>query len=366
MSDAVDFDLHGLVTLRLSGAAPNDVAAVERQLGLPKATHPRAPDVEVRYVDRLALQGPLRLLGAGEAGFTDEHFVVLRGKHKRPVRVAIPMHEVGGPCEVVAERSGEPIPLLVAILNLTVAHRGGVALHASAIEHHGRGILATGWSKGGKTEVLLGLSRRGGRYLADEWAYLRPDGQVGGLLEPMRIWDWHLTHDPELRSRLGTGSRAKLSATRAASVALDRTSRGAGRAARLASRLAPLMERQRHVDVDPATLLTRVGEPRGDLHHVFLVVSSEAAHVSVTPIEGEQVATRMLASLQHERAPLLACYQMHRFAFPGRSNPLIEGVEAVERDRLLDLLGHLPAHRVEHPYTVPIDATVDAMLEVLA
>ena len=36
----------------------------------------------MRFVDRLDLRGPLRLIGLDDAAYTDDAFLVLRSKHK--------------------------------------------------------------------------------------------------------------------------------------------------------------------------------------------------------------------------------------------------------------------------------------------
>jgi len=147
-SEAIDYDLHGLAGVRLVDATPGDEAAVSRQLGPIRAPLDREPDIVVRFVDRLQTNR-LRYLGAGEAAFTDDAFLVLRSKHKVPAKVRIPFAEIGDRCEIVCERGLPAVPLLVPILNLTVLARGALPLHASAFVYGGTGVVATGWSKYG-------------------------------------------------------------------------------------------------------------------------------------------------------------------------------------------------------------------------
>ena len=65
----------------------------------------------------------------------------------------------------------------MAILNFTLLSKDCVPLHASAFTHQGKGILLTGWSKGGKTEALLAFAQHGARYVGDEWIILSGDGE---------------------------------------------------------------------------------------------------------------------------------------------------------------------------------------------
>ncbi|MDP9482177.1 MAG: hypothetical protein M3P84_03020, partial [Chloroflexota bacterium] len=167
----VDFDLHGAVGVRLIGATDADVAAVRRQLGPIERSFDRPPDIEIAYVERIQPDGAVRAIGRNDAAFDETTMVILRGRFKAPVRVAIPLDQVGGPCRIVAERGVGPIPLLVPIVNITALGRGLLPIHASAFVHDGLGVLVTGWAKGGKSEVLLAFAARGAAYVGDEWVY---------------------------------------------------------------------------------------------------------------------------------------------------------------------------------------------------
>ena len=212
----VDFDLHGAVGVRLIGATSADANAVRRQLGPIERPFDRPPDIEIEYVERIQPDGPLRAIGRDDAAFDRSSLVILRGRFKASVRVAIPFDRVGGPCRIVAERGVGPIPLLVPMVNLTALGRGLLPIHASAFVHDGLGVLVTGWAKGGKSEVLLAFAARGAAYVGDEWVYLADDGsRMVGLPEPIRLWDWQLRAMPEFAARVPRGQRLRLASTRA-------------------------------------------------------------------------------------------------------------------------------------------------------
>jgi len=73
MDRRLDFDLHGIVGIRLIDPSPSDVAVVKRQLGLPEAGLDRDPDVVVRFVDEMQVSG-LRFAEFGRTGFTEDGF----------------------------------------------------------------------------------------------------------------------------------------------------------------------------------------------------------------------------------------------------------------------------------------------------
>jgi hypothetical protein len=348
---AIDYDLHGLAGVRVVGATPRDAAAVDRQLGLIRAPLRRDPDVVVRFVDHLDVVGPLRMLGVDEAGFTDDAFLVLRARHKARARVLIPLDRIGRRCEIVCEHGLPAVPLLIATLNLTVLARGALPLHASAFLYDGRGVVVTGWSKGGKTEAVLAFVARGARFVGDEWVYVEPDGgTVHGLPEPLRLWDWHLRQLPDLHARIARGERARLAAVRGASVAAP------GR------RLASLLARQRHVDIAPQTLF-----PPGAMaltapfDRLFLSVSRQHPDTAARPLDPAEVAARMAFSLQHERAPLTRAYEQFRFAFPGRSNPVLDAACESERKLLEQVMEDKVAYAIDHPYPVDLETLFEVM-----
>ena len=111
----------------------------------------------------------------------------------------------------MCERGVAAVPLLIPILNMTLLARGVLPLHASAFVHEGTGVVATGWSKGGKTEALLAFASRGAEYVGDEWVYVASDGaRVHGIPEPIRIWRWQLRQLPEYERMIKPAERARL------------------------------------------------------------------------------------------------------------------------------------------------------------
>lgn len=358
----VDFDLHGLAGVRLVGASPSDAAAVERQLGPLRTQLAREPDIRVRFVDRLELTEPMRLLGVGDAGYTDEGFVVLRSRHKSRARALMPLADVGARPEIVCERGLAAVPFLVPVLNLTVLANGALPLHASAFEHDGVGVVATGWSKGGKTESLLAFAGRGARYVADEWAYISADGgRVCGIPEPVRLWDWHLRQAAEYRRLIGRKRRARLGALRlaAATEGAARALRG-GRRGGAVDRVYSLLRNELHVDAEPE-LLFGERQPSASFDRLFFLVTHDAPETVVEPIEPEDVARRMLFSLQYERLDFIGAYLKLRFAFPEALSPLIEDAHKIERERILQVFAGKPAFLVRHPYPTSLAGLHEAM-----
>lgn len=357
-TSTVDIDLGGLIVIRLIDATLADRRAVEAQFGPARPTElvdPTPADITIRYQSTIAQHGRLRYLGPGELGFTDDGFLLLQGRFRRPVTVMMRLGDLGGAIEVTCEHGVGRVPHLVALVNLAILAAGGLALHASAYVTAGHSAtLVTGWSKGGKSEALLAAGQHGARYVADEWAHLHPDGQVSGIAEPARIWDWHLRQYPDLLRSVAAGERRRLTALRWAERLTDRTG--------LSARVGTAIHRQRFVDL-PATMIAPAGLVEGPvpLGSVFLMTSTPDPHVEVRGLPAREVADRMAASLTYERMPLTELVAAHRFAFPGETLAAFDTVPERERARLHELLSGRPTAEVLHPYPVDLKALDAAM-----
>lgn len=372
-STTVDYDLHGFVGIRLLNANPADVTMITRQLGPIQKPLQREPDITIRFVDKLHLSSPLRLLGVDEAAFTDDAFIVLRAKQKARAKVQIPFQDIGSEhCEIVVERKLPAVPLLIDIVNLTALSRGALPLHASAWNFQGHGMLATGWAKGGKTETLLAFMSNGGEYVGDEWVYLSADGErMYGIPEPIRIWEWHLQEMPEYWEIVKRSDRVKLRGLGMIARGMDRTvASGVGSGTppiKMLQRVMPLLKKQMNVQLPPRQLFGQagVGPMMSKPSKIFFVASHQSDEIVVEPMTTEEVARRMVHSLEFERLSFMEYYQTFRFAFPDKVNEFIENTEKIQRDILETVLAGKDAYSVYHPYPVAIPALYDAILPVL-
>jgi len=359
----IDFDLHGIVGVRLVDANARDVAVVVHQLGPIQTTLDRAPDITIRFVDRLSTRS-LRYIGL-DAAFSDDAFMVLRSKQKTKARILLPMKDLGRPCEIVCEHGLAAVPLLLAIVNLTCLAKNVLPLHASTFQHEGTGVLVTGWAKGGKTETLLSFLAHGAEHVADEWTYLAEDSRVSGIPEPVRVWDWHLRELPDFWARVPRRDRARLRALRMAARVTDWLAAGRlGRAGfpRLSGRIANLLRRQQSVQVPPHRLFgDRVGSMVGALDLVVFAASHDSPEIIVKEMDSAEIAGRMAFSLQEERQELMRYYRSFRFAFPQAANDLLDSAAERESRLLAERLAGRRALALLHPYPVSIPAIFDAL-----
>lgn len=364
---SVDFDLHGLVGIRLLDAAPADSAIVRRQVGPIEDRLDREPDITVRFVDELTTNSRMRYIGVDDAAFSEDAFLVLRSKHKSRAKVQIPFERVGRSLNIVCERGLPAVPLLMPIINLTALNNGALPIHASAFKYAGAGILVTGWAKGGKTETLLAFMANGAEYVGDEWIYVSGDGKrMFGIPEPIRLWNWQLENMPQFRARVSRADRARLRTLGSIAETMEWfSSRGSG-LARLVQRMLPVLKRQLYVQMPPEKLFRQKADSQGaNLDKVFFVASHDSSQIVLEPMDTEEIAQRMVFSLQEEREDFLSYYLKFRFAFPGLRNEFIEQAEECQREALVRILAGKDAYSVYHPYPVSIPALFETMSPVL-
>src|SRR5690606_41774144 len=116
-----DFDLHGIVGIRLLKANAKEVAMVTRQVGPIQKPLNREPDITIEFVETLKASSGIRLVGLNDAGFTDDAFLVVRSKYKSRAKVQIPFEDIEQKhCHIIVERGLSAIPLLVAVINVTM------------------------------------------------------------------------------------------------------------------------------------------------------------------------------------------------------------------------------------------------------
>jgi hypothetical protein len=360
----VHYDVHGLVALRLYDAPQHVVDDVTRELGAPQAAATREPDLVVRFVDRMAPSGFLRMLGLHDAAFDEEHFYLLDAQRRR---ARVDFTRLGEPCEIVCEREIATIPLLIPMLGLYLAAAGHVLLHAASFVHRGHGVLVAGWQKGGKTETLLPFTAAGADFVADEWTVVGGvDRGMYGLSEVARLWDWHLRQVPQYWERISPGQRARLRVWRGYRLlyrALPRHDHVRAWPVRLLREASadgggPWQAVDR---IPPAQLFgDRVWHGRAPLDRVFLPVVGQEASTTVVPTDAKTVAQRMVSSLEYERRALTTAYQQFRFAFPDRACAALETVRERELALLVDALHDLPAYELRHPYPVDLHDLYDA------
>jgi hypothetical protein len=371
-ANEVDLDLHGIAGVRIIDGSQEHVAGVMRDVGLVRRPLSGPPDLVVRFVARLET-APVSHLGL-EHGWTDDGVVVRAPRHWAGGASLLPLHHLARlgagsePFVITCERGVRSVPHLIDLLNICAVRRGWLPLHAAAVVHRGVGIVLVGWSKGGKTETLLGLLRRNATDVGDEWVYLGDDGNVLGVGHRMRMWDWHLQQAPELAARLPRAQRRRLATLRRVDglhrrlpPTLRRTPPG-----KLLTAIIPTIEAERGVYVKPHELL--VASHLSNSCAMDRLVHTQSSDDPSTTIEDGDpllLADRMAASLRYERRSLADTLTKCAFAFPTAAPDPLADVTATESELLRERFAGRPTSVLTHPYPVSLDAMADAVERLL-
>lgn len=354
----IDYNIHDLAGIRLFNPSDGDALAVARQLGPLQAPLKGEPDILIHFVEKLPIKD-LRYLGLNSVGYNEEGFFILRSS-KKNAKVRISFDEIGKKVQIWCESGLKSVPLLLAIVNLTLLSKNVVGVHASAFVYNGLGILVTGWAKGGKTEALLSFANHGSEYVGDEWIFLSTDGaKMFGIPENIRLWDWHFDGLPHLKPKLSREKRLLFKWIHT----IDRIQRRLPDAKifralpfKFLREAMPALRRQLNVQLPPGKIFARCCPTySATCDKIFLMASQENSDYSVEAMDAQDIAKRMAASFQFELRPFLECYLAYKFAFPEKANHFIEQAPELQTDLLKQAFSGKDAFLVKHPYPVNFD-----------
>ena len=324
----IDFNIHGVVRIRLLDPSPAELRAACKLLGHPSRLPLTNPDITVRFVEDLSASG-IRFLGDDE-GFTDDGFYLLQ-KGTRRVMARIPFDQIGESCEIVCRSRSGSMPLLMPLVGLTALRRGYIPLHASAVTYDNEGLLMAGWAHCGKTTALLGFASKGAEYVGEDWVLLSENGQtMCGLMRPLELSPWQVDSLPRLWRSVNVKSRCALCGigvlrafqkmVQGERVQSSFVFRGLQKVSvALEGRLLPVI-------MPSAIFGNRICCAGAPADKIFLFLSQEDRRINVQPITPVEMACRLTFLVQHELTPLLQHYVAYRFAFPGLRNEFVENI----------------------------------------
>jgi hypothetical protein len=95
----------------------------------------------------------------------------------------------------------------------------------------------------------------------------------------------------------------------------------------------------------------------------ILLLSHTSQEITTGAMWPTELAGRMAASLQEERAAFLAHYRQFRYAFPHSPSSVIDLLDPLEEELLATSFDRRPCLKVAHPHPCDIKALGQAVLE---
>jgi hypothetical protein len=365
---SIDYDIHGVVGVRLFDCPPAEAAAISRKFARLQRPLERDPDIVVRFVKHLEAPS-LTYLGLNQYAYTDSDFYLVA--EKTAAKTKICFQQVGSEvCEIVCEGGTEIVRLLTTLINFTAVKNDYVPLHASAFSYRGVGVLVSGWKKGGKTESLLAFAAQGARYIGDEWILLSGDGQkMCGIPGLIPLWDWHFKYLPYLRREVKREDRMMFTAVRwldALQRAFPNGKLGNFLPLRFLRDALPKLKRRLNVALDPEVIFNPpLGWLSGCPDKIILAMSHTRGDIQIEAADPLQVAAHMSSSVEFEQLGFFKHYLAYKFAFPERQTDFMEQVAEKQRSILRRALAGKEAYVVAHPYPVSLTDLATHMLPFL-
>lgn len=363
-SSIVDYDLYGIVGIRLINPGERDIKNLSKLYANFRSELRREPDITIHYKENWQI-GDIFYLGLDEAGFNDDGFYIL-SSGRSPLKIKIPFEQIGNKCELVCEQGIGGIPLLNHIINLTFLKKKYLPIHASAFLYNDVGALVIGWSKGGKSEALFSFIKNGAKFVGDETVIISPDGKkMFGIPVPVSIWEWQFSEIQELMPPLSMQKKILFKAVHL----IDGIHRVSSKSIlknnsiiKMMGDALPALRRQLNIRIDPEVIFDgKVQWEIVNLDKIILAMSHSKNEISVKECSENKIASRMINSNLHELDSFYNYYSTFKFAFPGLSNNFLERVPEIYNDLLSKALSGIESYKVLHPYPVSFDKLYRAM-----
>lgn len=358
----VEYDINGIVGVRVVEPAPWDIEMVDAQLGPFRSNLEKEPDIIIEFRKKRQQIG-LKFLGLDAAGFLGDEFFVF---DRRGLKASIPFQEIGNRCTITCESGISSIPFLEEIINFTLLKKEYIPIHASAFVYEGAGVLVTGWKKGGKTEALLSFAKDGAYYLGDEWVILSPENKkMYGFPVQICIWDWQFKYIGEMLPKVSLEKKLIFTFTRILNSIHEKF--GKGKLGNLfpfkyVERALPALNRQLNIRVFPEEIFGDRLVKEATLDKIFFMMCHDSEEILVEPYDLTEVIDRVVQSNTHEQMLFWEYYNAFRFAFPKKRNEFLERSCSIMEGLLRSaLLNGVETYRVLRPYPVSFPELFKAM-----
>ena len=364
----IDIDFWGLVGIRFENISVKDLNSIASSYSSFTSSLDREPDIIVRFVNEIKTTN-LVFLGQDLAAYDEKNFYLFNDSLERK-KVVIPFEKIGQKLEIICEKGIDSIPLLNHIINFYFIKKDYIPVHSSALYYNDKGILAMGWTKGGKTETLLSFANHAAKYVGDEWVVLSTDGsEMFGLNEPVTIWQWQLPYISKLINSVGFTNKLIFMFADFLEF-VDRL----GVRLKL-NKMFPfnLLGENMHcfrkllrIRKSPKDLFrNQTRNEKTKIDRIVLAMSYTGNDTKVEECNASEVINRMIHSNDTEQLPFFEAYKKFKYAFPEKTNDFLDGIQSKHSSLLEKAMSNKKPYKIIHPYPVEFEKLFNSLSKVL-
>ena len=367
-SHIVSYNLFDILGLKLINPGDKDLRVIDNYLGDFKKEFDGEPDISIEFKDEIRT-GTLHYLGLNNAAFDENNFYFI-SDGKENIKLKFPFNRVGEKIYLESERNGKSIPLLNHLINFTLISKGFLAVHASAFNYNGKGILVMGWTKGGKTESLLAFTNHGAEYIGDEWVLVSKDGSyMFGNPVPITIWEWQLKYLTNLNPEIDIQKKILFAGIHTFNK-LNRFSAGIGLNKKFPMKFLeyslPTLNKQLKIRYTPDKFFSRkLSDSTASLDKLVFIMSWEEAAIKTEIYDWEKIARSMINSIEAEQSVFWEHYSSFRFAFPDLTSSFLEEAKSIQKKLIYSAFRNKESYRVRHPYPVDLNYLFEEMNKII-
>lgn len=351
----MDFDIHGIVGIRLVNPQKSDIKFLSEKLGKFNKPLNREPDIIFNFTKKIDIPS-FTYLGLTAIFTEDSFFAVSR---KENLLMKIPFETFGEKSEYLIESGCYDIPWLFDIINFTFLKKNYIPIHATAFKVNDTGIMIIGWSKGGKTESLLAFANHGAHYIGDEWIILSNDGNtIFGIPVPICIWEWQFENIPRLLPKTGLQQKVLYKFIHF----LDLIHKGLKKfgfeksfLSSILNKAMPIFNQQLNIRVNPEKIFKSNQLNTATLDKIILSFSHNDSEYKLEKSDYLDLVKHAYYSNSYEQSEFLNLYKEYKFAFPDSKNDFLEDLDNLQYTLLKDAFKNKETYIFKHPYPMKFE-----------
>ncbi|MFC1662945.1 hypothetical protein ACFL04_02125 [Patescibacteria group bacterium] len=208
------------------------------------------------------------------------------------------------------------IQVLEPLMQFYITFKKALFIHASAVKLNQHGVVFSAWAHTGKSNLVLGMLKRGAGYLADDWTIIDEDN-IYAYPKSLNLFNYNFKHYPELKKKAPKKLRALFALNSLVLKTMSPFAKGNNTIAHYAREVKQVLDAKGHVRI-PLRQAFPVNQIVGEtkLTDLFLIARINTEEFKYEDMPAETYAQVMSLCLEYERRDFLSWYRMSQFVNP--------------------------------------------------